>query len=276
MLDNVKYVNHLGEIITFGKESGIFINYNDLRDFSWSYDIKFSRIKNLRRTAITNKTIPLVVYCKSEEEGILKKNELYEIMEKDVIANQYGKFVIGDYYLECFITESKKENYLINKGYLEVTLKAATDKGYWVKEKKYMLYGDPMSSANEYEFYNHDYPYDYGYVANNKIITNDRFKECDFVLKINGEAVDPKIMIGLNKYELHYTINSGDYVIIDSKEKTITLVKSNGEKINIFNYRATDSYIFEPIASGNNEVVWDGNFDIAIILLEERGEPEWT
>lgn len=37
MLEQLKYVNHLGEVIEFGKK-GTFANSNDLRDYEWTYD----------------------------------------------------------------------------------------------------------------------------------------------------------------------------------------------------------------------------------------------
>jgi alginate O-acetyltransferase complex protein AlgI len=34
--------------------------------------------------------------------------------------------------------------------------------------------------------------------------------------------------------------------------------------------------VFEKIPSGNNIVVWDGNWGFDITLFEERSEPKWT
>ena len=42
MLEQLRYVNHLGEVIEFGKK-GLFANSNDLRDYEWTYDSDRSR-----------------------------------------------------------------------------------------------------------------------------------------------------------------------------------------------------------------------------------------
>ena len=41
---------------------------------------------------------------------------------------------IGDYYLQCYITASKKTDYLIRKGYMRISLEISTDRTYWVRE----------------------------------------------------------------------------------------------------------------------------------------------
>ena len=71
-------------------------------------------------------------------------------------------------------------------------------------------------------------------------------------------------------------VSSGEYLVIDSSEKTIMLVKGSGEKVNCFNKRSRDSYVFEKIPVGANTVSWEGEFGFDVTLLEERSEPKWT
>ncbi len=62
---------------------------------------------------------------------------------------------------------------------------------------------------------------------------------------------------------------------VDSKEKKINIIKVNGDKVNVFNYRNRDSYIFELISSGIHYVSYSGLFNFDLILYSERSEPEW-
>lgn len=132
MLEKIIYKNHMNEVINFG-QSGIFANSNDLRNFSWSYTSKNNRISEFKRGIVT-KTIPVIIQCDSEEEGIKVKNRLFECAEKDVLTMQYGRIIIGDYYLQCYVTASKKSDYMIRPGYMKTSLTVATDLPSWIKE----------------------------------------------------------------------------------------------------------------------------------------------
>ena len=61
MLEKFVYVDHLGRRFD-GLEYGVYLNYNDLRDYSWKYDTINSRISRFYRP-ITDRSLPLVVVC---------------------------------------------------------------------------------------------------------------------------------------------------------------------------------------------------------------------
>lgn len=279
MLEQVKFINHLNESMEWGK-NGIYVNYNDLHDYSWSIVSENNKISQFEK-GIVNKTIPLIIYCMDEEEGLAIKNRLMEIAEKDVLAMEYGKIVIGDYYLKCYITGSTKGNYLINKGYLEVTLTIATDLSQWVKETTQSFWKEGSQVAKgDTTSNNLDYPYDYSYDYLNSLherrIDNTGFVGSEFEIVIYGAVTNPVIYIGGHTYEVDCEISANEYLTINSRTKTIVLTRYNGEKVNCFKHRNKQSYVFEKIPSGNNIVVWDGNWGFDITLFEERSEPKWT
>ena len=76
MLEKMTYRNHMNEEIDFGT-NGIFVNSNDLHDFAWNYQSKNNRISSFEM-GIVKKTIPVVIQCANEEEGIRIKNKLFE------------------------------------------------------------------------------------------------------------------------------------------------------------------------------------------------------
>ena len=98
----------------------------------------------------------------------------------------------------------------------------------------------------------------------------------NFRLIIYGYASNPTLHIGGHEYSVNVEVDDGEYLTIDSVAKTIFLTRNNGEKVNCFNLRNKDSYIFEKIPAGDNAITSPNDqiyFDIT--LLDERSEPKW-
>jgi len=127
MLEQLKYKNHVGEVFEFGKD-GIFVNTNDLHNYEWKVSAKGGRITSLDY-AVTSKSLPVIIICKTEAQGIAARNRMLEVFEKDVLAMQHGKIIIGDYYFRCFVTKSSKQSYLTNKRYMKTLVLSLTQYG---------------------------------------------------------------------------------------------------------------------------------------------------
>ena len=110
MLDTAKYVNHLNQSIDFGS-GGIFITDSELRDYKWKYDTDYDEITNFRK-GVKEKKMKIIISVATEEEGIAKKNAIFRIFEADILANQAGKLYQDGYYLNCYITASKKDDFI--------------------------------------------------------------------------------------------------------------------------------------------------------------------
>lgn len=274
MLEQLKYKNHVNEVFEFGKD-GIFVNTNDLHDYEWSVTKRGGRIAALDRS-IVNRKLPIVIICDTEEKGIEARNRLLEVVEKDVLAMQHGQIILGDYYFKCFVTKSQKKNYLSTKRWMEVTLTLTTDFPYWVKETTHILRKtseDTESGALDYYI---DFPFDYFSEMGNKKLNNTGFVGVNFRMIIYGVCSNPTIYISGHPYTVYCDVGAGEYLTIDSANKTITLTMQDGTTTNAFKLRDRDNYIFEPIPAGTSTVTWDGDFGLDITLLEERSEPKWT
>ena len=271
MIEQIKYINHINEVVEFGKD-GIFANENALRDFIWKVTSKNDKITSFKKGVVA-KTIPVIITCYDKKEALAKMDRLFEIMEKDVLANKHGKFIIGDYYLKCFVTSNKKNDYLNN--YLKFTLTISTDYPSWVKETK-IIFNESSGSTSEWLDYDYDYEYDYASEFNNVIVNNPGFVASDFKMIIYGFVANPTLYIDGHEYKVNVTVSTGEYLTIDSQQKTIVLTKYNGEQVNCFNKRSRDSYVFEKIKPGSNVVTCEGSMKADIILIEERSEPRWT
>lgn len=274
MLEQLKYKNHMNEVFEFGKD-GIFVDMSDLHDYEWTVTKKGNRIAALDYT-ITKKKLPVIIICNTEEKGIAARNRLMEIAEKDALALQHGRIIIGDYYFRCFVTKSEKEDYLFTKRHMIVTLTLTTDFPYWVKETTtpYGIVEDQGDS--EFLDYNMDFPIDYFSDVASKQVVNTNFVASNFRLIIYGPCVNPSVSIAGHIYQVNCTVGSNEFLTIDSSTKKIFLTANDGTVTNKFNDRYRASYIFEKIPTGSNVVAWNGDFAFDVILLEERSEPKWT
>lgn len=274
MLERLVYKNHMNETLEFGNFP-LFINSNDLRDFAWDVTSKNDKISAFTK-GIVSKTIPIIIKCQSETEGYAQRNRIFEVCEKDVLAEKHGKIIIGDYYLKCYITGSKKTEYLVNKGYMLVSLTVQTDYPQWVKETT-TIYGRYTGSTEKYLDYPFDYVFDYKNTLPSGLIFNPGFVASNFRMVIYGYVSNPILYIGGHKYAVNVDIEAGEYLTIDSVNKTIVLTKIDGEQVNCFNNRDRDSYIFEKIPAGESVFTSpNGDLYMDVTLLDERSEPKWT
>ena len=273
MLERFTYTNSFNETLEFGRDC-LFVNENDLRDFAWDITSKNNRISGFKK-GIVSKTIPVILKCTSEAEGVALRNKLFEVFEKDVLAQSYGKIQIGDYYLRCYITGSKKTNYLVHMNYMVISLTVQTDLPVWIKEttSTHGMYVDKVEPFLDFPY---DFPYDLKNEMTDTRIVNSNFVASNFILKIFGQVQNPTLFINGHKYSVNVLVNTNEYLTIDSINKTIVLTKMNGEQVNCFNYRDKDSYIFEKVPVGTN-ITTSPNQSILfeITLLEERSEPKW-
>ena len=276
MLEKFIFENHLGQRFE-GLPNGVYLNYNDLRDYSWNYDTINNRISRCYRS-MTGRKLPLIVKCDSDKKAVEVKNRLHELAEADIVAKIPGKVFVGDYYTIGYITASKKSNYLITKRLCYIELTLTREEPVWYLEQTHTFLPDTGSSigiggGTDYPY---DYPYDYAISLKGKKIMCDSVENNDFRLLIYGEATNPSVEIGGHTYAIKGTIGKGETLLIDSMTKTITLTTATGAKINWFDKRGREEYIFEPIPAGQNTVSWVGTFGFDLTVIEKRSEPRWT
>ena len=276
MLDKFIFENHLGQRFD-GLQNGVYLNYSELRNYSWSYDVINNRISRFYNKT-KNRKIPLVVKRDSDEEAVGTLNRLHELAEADVEARIPGKIFVGDYYTQGYITASKKSKYLISKQLCSIELTLTSDDPAWYREKTHQFFsgtesGGVIGGGIDYPF---DYPFDYAQtIKGHEIVCNSSGKH-GFRMLIYGEAVNPSVSIGGHVYAINGTVSDGEILLIDSLNKTITLTTVLGNKINWFDKRVRKDYIFEPIPAGKHSVSWSGTFGFDLTVMEKRSEPRWT
>lgn len=276
MLEKLTYVNHAGEVFEFGKD-GIYVNTSNIHDYEWSTTTKGDRISAFTRK-VSTRSLPVVIICDTAENGIAARNRLLEVTDKDVLAMEPGKIIIGGYYFKCFVTKSSKGSYLTNKRYMKITLTLTSDYPYWVKETTFpfLAGGNETSETSAYLDFDYDYPFDYAVDTTTDKVANSGYVAANFRLIIYGACSNPAVYINDHKYQVNCEIGTNEYLTIDSVTKKIYLTENDGTIINKFADRSKDDYIFEKIPDGNNTVSWDGGFGFDLTIIEERSEPKWT
>lgn len=272
-LYKLTYKNHINEIVEFGVDGLWFVN-TDLHNYEWKYENNNGRIGSFDK-GIVERKINIVIGCKTREQGINYMNQIVECADKDILTNNEGVLIWGDYYLKCYLTKSKKNTFIERKGYLEGEITIVTDKPQWVREVTKPFGGNTSGEEGKNLDYAFDFPYDFTSPTAIKNIVNPSFADTDFKIVVYGEVTNPAIYIGGHLYEVNCYVARGEYLTIDSKQKTITITKQNGEIENHFKDRNKTSYVFEKIQSGEVSVSWLGDFGFDITLYEERSEPKW-
>lgn len=275
MLENFIYENHQGRRFV-GLSRGVYINTNELRDYSWSYDVINNRISRFYRSPRERK-LPLVICCATTAEAAAVKNELMDFTETDIEAMRPGKIYVGDYYTTGYITDSKKSDYRIHGRHCKVDLVLTSADPSWAAEQVHVFGGSAgglnVVSGFDFPF---DYDYDYSVSTTNRQIVCDSVRPNKFRLRIYGEATDPAIMINDHTYKVNGMVKAGETLLVDSLNKTITLTTAAGREVNWFNNRDRAEYIFEPIPAGMNDILYGGDFAFDLTVIEERSEPRWT
>lgn len=274
-LNNFVYENHLGRRF-IGFENGMYLNHSDILDYSWNYDTINNRISRFYRS-IKDRKLPLVVVGRTDTEAIAAKHKLLELAESDIEVMIPGKIFVGDYYTTGYITASAKSKYLFTRRHCKIDLTLTSDDPAWYREQKQSFF--PKSVSGSGVEYGTDYPYDYAYdyshsISSQKVVC-DSISSNAFRMLIYGVAENPVVTIGGHTYAINGKIGAGETLLIDSLSKTITLTTATGSKINWFDKRSRDSYIFEPIPAGQSTVVWNGSFGFDLTVIEKRSEPRW-
>ena len=262
----LKFINHLGEEIEFGK-GNILINESNVKDYKYNYNIVNDSVEGFEYES-PNPSFEVFIYGKDRKDIA---NRLFEIIEVDVLAEKSGILIDGDYSLEGFFVASQKKKYE-NRTIINLNLEFISAKK-WFKKTKKTFDGEQLDVGGL--DYSYDYDYDFTLDSSPHEITNPNFYDSDFELRISGPAVSPSIEIGGHLYNVDIEVNEGCILVINSQTKKIYIINSDGTEINVFYARNRDNYIFEKIKSGKQSIVYDEDMKFELTFIDERSEPEW-
>lgn len=272
---DIYYVNGNGEKLDF-MHWPYLIKSHDLFDHGWSYMTSAQKIIRFYKE-INEKTVTLNVSADTEAEYYTALNHFSEVVEKDIIANRAGWLYVGGQYLRCNIIASEKTEWTKGVDYLQNSIVIVSRYPFWITEQKY-LFRYIVSPDKLFLDYPYDYPYDYTseHDTHSDVINNTHYGACHFLAIFYGPCTDPSLVIDTHPYSVMVTLEEGEYLRLDTRDRTITKVTVTGDEINEFNNQRRDVSIFEKIVPGMHTVTWNGTFGVDMILYEERSEPKWS
>lgn len=259
----------------------------DFLDYSWEYTMSGKRIGKLEKK-VQEKEFTITVFGKTQAEYEKNVDSLYENFEKDIIKNTPGRLYFGEYYLPCFVFASKKEEWESGCFSMDNTLSLVEYYPNWYREIKYQFFSQPTIPVEEEDDNldiledpdgSHplfDLPFDFVGTYERRIINNDSFTDCDFVMTIWGFVDNPSIMIGEHPYTVYTTVYEGERLVIDSAAGTVVKIGRLGEETNVYNSRRKEYSVFQKIPPGVQSVSWFGTYGIDILIKDERSEPRWS
>lgn len=282
------YVNNRGERIDLSDYPYIFQEGNLLgwvysyntdnlatRDVTYGYKMAAKTIP-VKVAVLCDYTIPLEERKEQWKEAV---DHLADVVQADVIDETDGRlYTDTGFYLSCKIIGSEKTDWRMGLPIMFNTLTVLADKPVWIREETKEFFSQSEVPAPENGFLDYEYDYEYDYTSQ-KIGTSDwyidHYQPSEFKMTIFGPCVNPRILVNGYPYEVFDALEAGEYIVIDSRDNSVVKHLVNGTTQNVYDLRAKDQSVFEPIPSGYLNISWSGAFGFEITLYIERGEPRW-
>ena len=222
--------------------------------------------------------ITLTVRGKEKERKQIL-NKLTNAFEYDVVNLTPGRIYYGEYYIDGYVKKSSNEVSSENNSRTDCKIEIYCPYPFWSMEQQESFYPDSANKGKPYTFLDYPITYNYDYSRKSAGTQNwiiDHFRDNNFEMVIYGPCADPRILINGYPYQIYETLEAGEYILIASREKTITKHLRNGTVQNIFAKRAKDKSVFALIPSGVLTLNWSGEFGFDIKVYKERSVPEWN
>ena len=215
----------------------------------------------------------------NEKERKQILNNLTNSFEYDVVNMTPGRIYYGEHYIDGYVKKSSNEVSSENNSRTDCKIEIYCPYPFWSMEQQASFYPDSANKGKPYTFLDYPIRYDYDYSRKSAGTQNwniEHFRDSNFEMIIYGPCADPRILINGYPYQIYDTLEAGEYILIKSREKTITKHLRNGTVQNIFAKRAKDKSVFALIPSGALTLNWSGEFGFDIKVYKERSVPEWN
>lgn len=272
----IYYLNSIGKRIDLDRYPCKMLADMELFNYEWDYSTQNINQNKVRKfyKKLSEKEFQIAIVGGNSKDHAAVKEELLKTFDYDVASQTAGRLYIGEYFIECFIIKSQKYDWNRKVSHLECSI--LCENPVWRKEEKYSFGGatNPAYSTDGLE-YPYDFTYDFAGLGESCFISNEGYTGADFEFVIYGACENPVISIGFQTYAVYTTLETGEYIIINSVMKKIYKVKNNGERVNLFHLRDKTFDIFKKIPPGISAAAWSGAFGFDLTLYIERSEPPW-
>ena len=283
--DNDKSKNR----IVFGEETldingnpyWAFIDENEIRDCLFEPVENAGRIKYARKGG--SKILKVKMLSKDSRSIKEELNKITLILSWQFERNQEGYLFVNDWYANTQLVEIKFNNYTKRDWFIELELTFHSDDWTWYKDTKIdynpSLYQEQhIDLWREYRNYR---GYPYGYESNANLNFNIQASFGDYakahaIIRLYGNSTNPFISDGI-KRGADVNLLDGDYLEINTKNKTVILHRANGYSESVFEKRmmSSDGSMFQNLLLPCTILATKGQkFDM--VISEERSSPLWT
>jgi hypothetical protein len=271
---NIRYVGSSGNKYNLVSD-GILHREANYMTWSWSAvgtKLQYGqRIANFSRNAASYKTTLLFYGLEPKRRALI--DAMHDEFERDLRDVKPGRLYWGDWHIDCFIIASDTQpTNAMSCTSNDITIFAPHP--FWQRDITYSFPKQERTEGDAFLDYQYDYEYDYSRpVIGEKTIARSFPFKSDFKMVIYGTAVNPRITINGYTYVFYMTIGAGEYLEIDSREKTVMLYGTDGAQTNAFDNRNKAESVFEKIPGDNLQITWDATFGFELTIHHERSEP---
>lgn len=268
-----RYENSAGKIINLMQAPYRLITA-DFFSYEWEPISYSGKIYGFKRMQF-EKEVRLDVFCRKAEFSE-RMNEMESVFSEDIINQTPGKLYVNGEYLRCYINCVKKDEWEAGI-YTLVTLNAISDHPFWISEKKKAFYKKDVDATNNGLNFPYDFPFNY--TVSGRGVEGwyiDHVAGSPFLMVIYGPVTNPRILINNSPYEVFTSLESNEYLIIDSRTSEVKKFMSNGTVENLYDERRKEQSIFKAIPCGPLDFNWSGTFGYDLTVFVERSEPLWS
>lgn len=278
MRDRVTYVNHLGVSVDLNCD-GVRVNTGELNDWELETSSLNGYVAGFLRE-IVEKPVAGIVFKHTSEEALKKLDEMYEVAIVDTDNDDfeeptYGKLVIGDWYMLCWLKGAEYERTWYEEAG-DFTFILVTDEPLWNREipQTFVETDEELTGLD----YPHDYPFDYSKSDLAFSLSNASPRKCPVKITVEGPATDWQVRIDDNVYTLNLNLAQGERAVIDGRAMTVTQYDNLGNPKNAFDKiggkfeEHSGSYIFEKVPAGLSNVSLIGLDAAEIVVYEQRDQ----
>lgn len=256
---DIEYINHRGDRLNLSDWPYVLQTEN-LFDYTWSYEAVNSGERggyiNAFYKDVKEIGAGILVHAQSQAEFNAAMRRFHEVTEVDVTAKKPGRLTLasGEYML-CYFTGSEKTMWSRGIRTALNGLKIVTEKPFWCQDVTYSYAGTGLVSGDfpflDFPF---DFPFDMTIGSNTGLLTNRHYAGAEFKMTIYGPAENPRIRIGGNLYHVDTILYPAEYMVVDSRAKSITRYRTDGSTVNDFNLRDKTNNVFAMIPPGTSIV----------------------
>ncbi|WP_305296548.1 hypothetical protein [Parvibacter caecicola] len=272
MVEEIRYVNNLGEEIVFGGGPWHF-GETDLFDFEAEPVTIGGSIVGFERPMAKNSLTVIL-------DGPLElRNRLADVTAYDRAVGKPGTLWACGAYRKCWIAGIKPEDWYMIGTMYEADLTVVADEAVWVRSVSKTLTPAQEKDGSGLDF-PFDFPFDLDYSAGTSVMLENPFRvpaKCD--IYIPGPCTSPHLIIGGNRYQVDTAVNAGSLLVIRGYgERGIFVRSPDGTERSVFRQgvREEGAHVFAEVPVGNSVAAWVGSYNIEVVLYEERDSPWWT